>query len=260
MNLHPANLLIWGAGLVALLAGRRFEPHRWMGVLFTAVLAILLANRTSRSSYLLPAYPMLFAAGGAFWEPHLRRPIVRVAAIAAIVSCGAVTLPLAVPVLPVDDYVRYSRALELAPATDERKALARLPQFFADRQGWGRIVDQVATAWDRLPEHERRHAAVLTSNYGEAGAIERLGASRGIRAISGHNSYWLWGPGATTGEVLIVLTRDRGWVDEHFASVERVGETDCGDCMPYENHLPILACRSPRIPLAELWPRIKHFD
>lgn len=35
---------------------------------------------------------------------------------------------------------------------------------------------QVAAAWDRLSQDERRNAAVFAGNYGEAGAIETYGA------------------------------------------------------------------------------------
>ena len=36
---------------------------------------------------------------------------------------------------------------------------------------------------------------ILTSNYGEAGAIERYGPARGLpQPYSGHNAYGDWGP------------------------------------------------------------------
>jgi hypothetical protein len=30
--------------------------------------------------------------------------------------------------------------------------------------------------------------------------------------------------------------------------------------MPYENHVPIWVCRGPATPLAEMWPRLKHYE
>ncbi len=176
-----------------------------------------------------------------------------------LAAAGALSLPLAVPLLPVDAYVRYSRALGLAPSTDEKQQLGRLPQFFADRQGWDRFAAQIAAAWDRLTPVERTTAAVLTGNYGEAGAIELLDRASGIRVVSGHNNYWLWGPAGATGDVLIVLSRAPDRLREQFASVERVGETDCGDCMPYENHQGIYICRGLLGSLRDLWPAIKHY-
>jgi hypothetical protein len=30
--------------------------------------------------------------------------------------------------------------------------------------------------------------------------------------------------------------------------------------MPYEDDQPIFVCRGLKVPLAEIWPRLKHFD
>ena len=59
---------------------------------------------------------------------------------------------------------------------------------------------------------------------------------------------------------MIVVTRSRAALEERYASVKQVGETDCGDCMPYENRVPIFLCRDMKPPLAERWPALKHYD
>ena len=261
MNMHPFTLPVWLAGLLYLLFNARAVRYRMLGIAFITVAAILIVNNTSRSGYLAAGYPMLFAAGGALLEQRIRRRALQVTVLVVLLLGGAVTAPLALPLLPVDTYVRYSHALGVAPDTEEKKELARLPQFFADRQGWDRFVDQVAAAFERLTPEERTRAAVLTGNYGEAGAIEHLGRNRGLTAISGHNNYWLWGPSGHTGDVLIVLSRSRERQEERFASVEVAGEIDCGDCMPYENHLSIFIGRGMKPPpLPERWPSFKHYD
>ena len=44
-----------------------------------------------------------------------------------------------------------------------------------------------------LPSSERANVVILTSNYGEAGAIDRFGRALGLpQAFSGHNNFW-WG-------------------------------------------------------------------
>jgi hypothetical protein len=260
MNLNPFTLPVWGAGLLYLLFAASAARYRALGIAFLTVAAILILNRTSRSGYLTPAYPMLFAAGGVALERLVTRRPFRIALVAVLIVAGAISAPLAVPLLPTDRYVRYSAALGIAPSTEEKKELGRLPQFFADRQGWDRLVDQVAAAMDRVPAAERPSAAVWVGNYGEAGAIERLGRSRGLVALSGHNNYWLWGPRGYTGSVMIVVNRSRALLEQRYASVEQVGETDCGDCMPYENHVPIFLCRGMKQPLPERWPALKHYD
>lgn len=258
-NMHPFTLPIWGAGLAAMLLAPRLRAARILGIAFVTVAAILMLNGTSRSSYLLPAFPMLFAAGGAWWDARVRRPALRAAALAVLVAGGLVTAPLAVPLLSTSAYIRYSRAFGLAPQTEEKQELGRLPQFFADRQGWPDFVYSVGRAWERLSIHDRLNAAVIVGNYGEAGAIERL--ARGIPVLSGHNSYWLWGPGPyANASTFVVVSRTRDRLDDFFAEVEQVGTTECGDCMPYENGQRIFICRDPRRPLGEVWGELKHYE
>lgn len=260
MTLNPFTLPVWGAGLLYLLFAAPAARYRPLGIVFLTVATLLILNRTSRSAYLAPGYPMLFAAGGAALERWMARPTLRIALIVVLLIAGAISAPMALPLLPTDAYVRYSAALGQAPSTEEKKEVGRLPQFFADRQGWDRFVDQVAAAMERVPAGERASAAVWVGNYGEAGAIERLGGSRGLVALSGHNNYWMWGPRGYTGRVMIVVARSRAAVEQRYASVEQVGETDCGDCMPYENHIPIFLCRVRTPPLPDSWPALKHYE
>ncbi len=78
--------------------------------------------------------------------------------------------------------------------------------------------------------------------------------------MSGHNSYWLWGPGPHTGDVVLVVGGDREKLLRLFQSVEEKARTECDICMPYENDQPVWVARRSRAPLAELWPRLKHYD
>jgi hypothetical protein len=257
-NQHPFALPLWAAGLAATLLHPQLRRYRALAIVYLTVAAILIVNRTSRSGYLALAYPMLLAAGGVFWERAIASRTLRAIVIVILVAGGALTAPLAVPILSTDSYVRYSRALGVAPSTEEKKDLGRLPQFFADRQGWDAFVAQMVAVRDALPSGDRARVAVLTGNYGEAGAIERLAPD--LAAISGHNNYWLWGPQGRTGDVLIVLSRHPERLQRLFASVEKAGETDCGDCMPYENHIGIYVCRGMDPPLPQRWAEFKHYE
>jgi hypothetical protein len=119
----------------------------------------------------------------------------------------------------------------------------------------------VVRVYRQLPPEDQEKAAIFTSNYSEAGAIHFYGRDYGLpEPISGHNNYWLWGPGSATGDALVVLSRDIPAWTARCASLEPVTQTSCGDCMPYENQLPILICRELRQPLATLWPELKRFQ
>ncbi len=168
--------------------------------------------------------------------------------------------PFGLPLLPVESYVAYSKAMGVAPSTAERKELSQLPQFYADMHGWDAIVSTVAEVYLGLPETDRRQAGVFAFNYGVAGAVEFLGRGRGLtRVASGHNNYWLWGPGTPPPEVVIVVGGDADGHRSVFSSVTQAATIRCGHCMPYENDNPVFVCRRPRSSLDELWPALKHF-
>jgi hypothetical protein len=121
--------------------------------------------------------------------------------------------------------------------------------------GWRELADDVARVHASLPPGER-HACAFAPNYGEASAIAVFSD---VRAISGHNSYYLWGPEGCTADVLIVVGVSRENLDASFELVERVATHHCRDCMPYEDDLPIWVVRRPRAPLSRLWPGARSY-
>ena len=257
-----ASIPVAVAGLVGLFALRRWRPLLPLAAAFVAVLAFLALTR-SKPYYAAPAFALVFAAGGATlealggaWPARLARG----ALLATALLGGLVFAPFGKPLLAPADYVRYSEALGIRPPPAERSELGRLPQHFADMHGWPELAAAVSRVYHSLPAADRARARVFGQNYGEAGAIDFFGPGLGLPpAISAHNSYHLWGPGDWTGEVLIVLGDERERLLELFDEVELGGRTACTDCMPYENDRPLWICRRLRMPVAELWPTIKHY-
>src|SRR5262249_30523353 len=109
---------------------------------------------------------------------------------------------------------------------------------------------------------ERAQACIITDNYGEAGALQFLGTRYGLPPVlSGHNSYWLWGPGACSGRVLIVVNGDLAQMHGAFGRVVLATTAVCHYCMPYEDNLPIYLCTRPTFPrLQDAWPAVKHYN
>ncbi len=267
MNLGAAWL--WLLGLVAGLwpAGRGAArgadrgSGRVFAIVFLVAAAIVMSTGKSRPSYLAVAFPPLLALGAVAAETFsARRAWLRVGMVLAIVLFGAVTLPFAMPILPVETFVRYQSALGLAPHTDERQEMGALPQQYADMFGWPEMVDLVAKAYARLTPEERKHARVFGQNYGEAGAVDVLGRKLGLpHALSGHNSYGVWGPGDFDGSVLIVIGGDRKDNAEFFDEIEIVGQTSSPWSMPYERGLDVWIGRKPKVDLRAAWPKLVHF-
>lgn len=261
---NPLALPLWLGGLLWLLAGREGRRYRVLGLTWLGVMAEMLLL-DGRVYYPAPAYPMLLAAGGVALEGWLaaRMPLRRFAAPAyatLLALSGAVLAPLFTPLLPPATLVRYSAALGMSQPRLENHQLGPLPQLMADRFGWPEMAAEVARIYRALPPAERARAAIFGQNYGQAGAIDLFGPPLGLPpAISGHLSYWLWGPRGYTGDVMIVLDDSREALSKLFTDVRLAGHVEHPYSMPYQ-HFDVYLCRGPRQTLAELWPRLKKYD
>jgi hypothetical protein len=258
--MQPLAAVVWLAGLGALLFSPALRPYRFLGIAFVVFVLLEFALH-AKGYYTTPAYATLFAAGGAALELWLQPLVARAAVIAALVVGGLLLLPLSLPVLPPATFVAYERALHLRDQPSEHQAQGALPQIYADMFGWPELARDVARVYRALPPADRARAAIFTDNYGEAGAIDFFGPDLGLPgALSGHNNYFLWGPGTYDGSVVIRIGSTIDDLHRRCASVELAGVHDHQYAMPYERHLPIWVCRGLRVPLAKLWPQTKHYE
>ncbi len=259
----PQTLPIWVAGLCFFLisaAGKSYRPLGWAYVVLFVSFVIL----HGKFYYMLPVYPMLLASGAVLIERVIEEHAwkgLRTAAVTVVVAIGAATAPLALPLLPVESYIRYTRLFGVDEVKMEVHQRGRLPLVYADMFGWENLAASVARVYNSLPSEERRKTAIFASNYGEAGAIDYYGSRYGLpNAISGHNNYYLWGPRDYTGEVVIAIGGRREEYQQVFDRVEQAAVISNDYAMPYENDLPVWLCRQPRVSLLEAWPRAKHYD
>jgi 4-amino-4-deoxy-L-arabinose transferase-like glycosyltransferase len=260
--MHPLSLPLWLAGLWFFFFSKSGKPFRALGWawVFTAVVILTLSPRVY---YLFPAFPILFAAGAVIWEVRLNRgrpSWLKLAWPALLVSTAALLAPIAIPVLPPETYIRYTRSLHLAPPAIETHRLGPLPQIFADQFGWEEMAATVARVYNSLPPDVRSKTAIFGQNYGQAGAIDLFGPKYGLPpAISGHQSYFLWGPRGYTGESVIVMAGRQQELESRFASVEKVAGVSHPYSMPYE-HFDVFYCRGLKQPLNQIWPQVKNWD
>lgn len=263
-SMGPGNVLVGLGGLVFALLPVAGRPWRCLGLAVLAVIGLLIGAGTSRANYLAGTYPLLFALGGLAWERWSRsRPrAIRAPLVAAVALLTLPLAPFALPLLPVESFIRYQAALGVTPSTEERKRVGPLPQGYADMFGWPELAAEVAKAADRLTPEERRGAVVFGQNYGEAAAIEVLGRPLGLpRAVSGHNNFWLWGPGPWDGRVMIVIGGDPQDNAEYFDHIEVVGVWDHPYAMPYERGLDISIGRGFKVqPPASAWEQLRNFN
>ncbi|MGH9595843.1 MAG: ArnT family glycosyltransferase, partial [Edaphobacter sp.] len=194
--LTPYSILLWGTGVVWLLLGKAMRSYRFLGVFYVVFVAVMMAMH-AKDYYLMPAYPVFFAAGAVAWfawakKIPWRNGLIGVYVVVTIVGL-VVFFPMSVPVLRPQKWLAYTEKLHFRPKDSENHAATLLPQFFADRFGWQELAEQVAGIYNALPPQERARTGILVGNYGQAGAIDILGAKYGLPpAISGHQNYWIW--------------------------------------------------------------------
>jgi 4-amino-4-deoxy-L-arabinose transferase-like glycosyltransferase len=261
MEAAPPNFLIILAGLLFLLFAPGLKPLRALGWAYLVLLALFVFSG-GKPYYMAPVYPVMLAAGALALErfslkPGIRR--LRPVVIVLLIATAGPGVPFALPVLPVEKFVAYSRFLGVAPVPAERQAMGSLPQHYADQFGWAEMAESVARVYRDLPEADRKECAIFTQNYGEASAINFFGRRQGLPpAVCGHNNYWLWGPGEKSGSIIIVGGDAEDYGD-HDSDVIEVARIDADYAMPYERNLPVFVCRRPKLPIRDVWPSVKQY-
>jgi hypothetical protein len=206
---------VWVAGLWWSL--RSAQARRFRPAAIGAGLAILVTFIAGGKPYYAGgAYTLLLAAGSVPVErwlargPRTRRLRWRAAVLAAGLSATfALSLPLALPVLPA--------------ATMHAVPLQKINYDLGEQVAWPKLVGLVSREYHALPPAQRARTAILTGNYGEAGAVDRYGPSFGLpQAYSGANNFWLWGPPPAGDTAVIAVNVDPALLRREFGHVRQV--------------------------------------
>jgi 4-amino-4-deoxy-L-arabinose transferase-like glycosyltransferase len=213
------------AGVVSLLRDRALCPFGWT-VAGTVVAYFVLGGK---SYYALPVLLFALAAGANPLDRWATRRRLVVYGSVFVVG-GLVSLPIALPVLPVRTAVRHG-------VFDARGD-------YQSEVGW--------PAYARLVE---RHAAgtdvIVAENYGEAGALQLFG--RGLPPVASADvTMRYWRPHVAGRRALLVgYSRDAARFCSGYDLVARVSSANDSD----EGGVPVARCTL-RGTLAEVWPTV----
>jgi 4-amino-4-deoxy-L-arabinose transferase-like glycosyltransferase len=217
---------------------------RWAraGVLVYPVVAVVAVVLGGKPYYVVPPLLVLLAAGAAPTLAWLARGSTarRVwSALAAVVGV-VVSVLVGLPVLP---------PAELGP-------VLAMNSEAGEQVGWPGFAGTVATAWDALPEAARATAVVFTSNYGEAGALDRYGPGLGLpQPYSGHMSYADWGPPPDTADGPVIVV---GEAAARFTGCTPLAVNHTTDGVDNdEDDVVVYRCALPA-PWSQLWPALRH--
>ncbi|MEH0108946.1 glycosyltransferase family 39 protein [Tersicoccus sp. MR15.9] len=236
----PVLAAVWILGLVGLFRRPGWRQLRWFGVTVAVVVAFVFIGGT-QYYYTAGVLATLVAIGAvpvtAWARTRGRRWLVAGLLVVNAVGCALTSLPL----LP----------MQVFGAT----GLAAINTAAGDQVGWETYAAQVSAA------SAATHAdAVIASNYGEAGALNRFGRDL-PPVVSGHNALGDdGGPPAGADTVVIVGSQGRR-VANLFASCTQIATLDNRVGVKNEEQgQPITACRGPVAPWDRLWDRFRHLS
>jgi Dolichyl-phosphate-mannose-protein mannosyltransferase len=253
---------VWVAGLVWALRNPR--ALRFRPAIIAAGLAILASFVLGGKPYYSGgAYTVLFAAGSVPVErwltfkrdtgagrraPGRRIPWRPVAFTAGLVVTLALSLPVALPLLP-------ARTLHTTQ-------LQKINYDLGEQIAWPRLVQLVSREYHALPAAQRARTAILTGNYGEAGAVDRYGPGLGLpQAYSGHNNFWLWGPPPPADTSVLAVNVDRALLHRDFAQVRQVATFHNGlGVSDDEQGAPVYLATGLRGSWSHAWPAFRDYS
>jgi hypothetical protein len=251
----PAQLLYLGllvaplvvAGFVVLW---RTSELRFLAITAALVLLYVLAWVPGKVYYADGTAPAVLAAGAVAaerWIARARRPRVRRWPLVAATLAGvAVALPTVLPVLPASD-------VHDLPASSQQSSLG-------DTIGWPQLTRAVAVQDAALVRAGQPPTSIFTGYYAEAGALDVLGSADHLPPVlSGHNAYWMWGPGQASDRTVLVVDA-LGQLRPYFASCRLLTTYYA----PYQlqndwTGLQIGVCTGPVASWPTLWPHLKHY-
>ena len=249
----PAQLVYAGllgiplviAGMIALWRDPRL---RFLAVTATLILIYVLAWIPGKVYYVDGILPAVLAAGSVSaerWIARARRPRVRRAAIGVLALAG--TLVILRGVLPL---VPIASVHEVSGAT-----------AVADGIGWPQLTAEVAAQDAALTRAGQPPTSVFTGDYATAGALDTYGGPYRLPpVISGHNSFWLWGPGDAS-DTTVLYVDAAAQLKPYFASCRQLAVYNPPDQVKNDwNDLAIGVCTGPTGSWTTLWPHLQHYD
>jgi Dolichyl-phosphate-mannose-protein mannosyltransferase len=245
LGLLVAPLIV--AGFVVLW---RTSDLRFIAITATLVLVYVLAWIPGKVYYADGIAPAVLAAGALAaerWIARSRRPRVRQGLVVGASLVGvAVILPSLLPILPVSD-------VHDLPASSQQNSLG-------DTIGWPQLTSAVAAQDAALVRAGQSPTSIFTGYYAEAGALDVLGSADHLPPVlSGHNAYWMWGPGRASDRIVLVVDA-LGKLRPYFASCRPLTTYHA----PYHlqndwTGLQIGVCTGPAASWRTLWPHLKHY-
>jgi hypothetical protein len=256
-SMNPVLLPVYALGLYRVFR----RKLAFLGVLFLVSLAVgfFLHVRT----WMLAALFLPLIAAGAVWleeilEGKRAGPALKTAAAALVLAGGILVAPANLPILPAADLPDYAQHFDFLyrPIRNFMGNSSEIPEYFELRMGWEDLVRDVADVFNALPAEDRAVAGICAFWYAPAGAIDLFGSQYGLPpAVSNHLTYYLWGPGDYSWDVMIVVAQKTNEMAPFFQTCEmKTAVSNEGPIPMY-----IFVCRGPKVPPQTIWSSVAKY-
>ncbi len=254
---------VWLTGLYLLMFSSRWKIYRAFGICYL-FLYFIFFFLDAPSYFLLALYAVLYSVGSIKIEEVLdkwnvgknRMRMMKLTIPAVYVALSLPLLPLAIPVLPVDQLVHYVTWLGLdAGNKTNSNAETLLPQHFADRFGWEEMVCDIAKVYHDVDSAQYGEIGVLTGNYGEAAAVHLYRDKYKLPEPISTNGWFYFEALRTHGFKSMYVSIGLSWreLEDLFTVVERKSVFTNPYSMWIENNQPIYLCSGPKYDLRSCW-------
>jgi hypothetical protein len=222
LSLNPINLFVWGVAIFLVPFTKSYSNMRI--ATFTLLFSfLLLVVAKAQFYYMFPIMLFAFCLGSVYFERLIAsKKLVMPFYIALIIVSGVFIIPLGLPLLPINTYVKYghfdqhkvkvSSSLfynKEAIKGETKSQNSRIPLNFEEyytANDWNNLVCAVNKVYSELPPDEKSNCKIWTLNYIQSGAINLLGDKYHLpESFSFHASYYNWVPDFPPGITIIAV-------------------------------------------------------
>jgi hypothetical protein len=260
---NPANVLLWLPGLLFLVFSTRARPYRPLGIAFGLLLVAILFSGQRRGDRIAGVYPIVFAAGAAYWDQWRGRgaAALRAGLPVVVLGLGVFLSPASLTFFPPERVEAFFRAIDQRPEIETGDVGQWMPLTLLGRLEWKRFGEEVFAAVDALPEEVRARAVILSPHWVYAGVIEYYGRERDLPpVVSPHNAYYFWREAAVGRDRVIAVAIPRDVLERYFGEVRLLALFECQRCTGARPDIPVFLAQGSERPLVELLEEWRAFD